>query len=61
MYGEYPNGDIIEIESHNIEFIEKEFPSIGEVKKNLGLCKLQEEITLNDSKIWDLVSIHKSL
>ena len=33
MYDEHPNGGIMEIDSHNIEFLEDEFPSIGKIKR----------------------------
>ena len=33
MYGEHPNGGMIEIESRNVDFLEDEFPRIGEIKK----------------------------
>jgi len=32
MLGEHPNGGMIEVDSHNINFLEDEFPSIGEIK-----------------------------
>jgi len=35
MYVEHPNGDMTEIESRNVNFLEDEFPSIGEIKKDL--------------------------
>jgi len=34
MYEEHPNGGIIEIESLNVDLLEDEFPSIGEIKKD---------------------------
>ena len=33
MYGEHPNGGLTEIESRNVDFLEDEFPSIGESKR----------------------------
>ena len=35
MYREHPNGGMTEIESRNVHFLEDEFPSIGEIKKDL--------------------------
>ena len=32
MYGEHPNGGMTEVDSRNVEFLEDEFPSIGEIK-----------------------------
>jgi len=40
MYGEHPNGGMIEIESCNVDFLEDEFPSIGEIKKDFKLYEL---------------------
>jgi len=37
MYGEHPTGRMIEIEFRNIDFLEDEFLSIGEIKKDLEL------------------------
>ena len=42
MYGEHSNGGMTEIESHDVNFIEDEFPSISEAKQNLQLYELQE-------------------
>jgi len=42
MYEEHPNGDMTEIESHNVDFLEDEFPSISEIKKDLELYELQQ-------------------
>lgn len=42
MYGEYPNGGIIEAKSHDMEFLDKESPSIGDMWKNIGLYELQD-------------------
>ena len=40
MYGEQTNSGMIEIESHDVNFIEDDFPSISEAKKNLQLYEL---------------------
>ena len=44
MYGEHPNGGMTEIDSHNVDFLEDEFPTIGEVKKDVELIELQQNI-----------------
>jgi hypothetical protein len=50
MYGEPPNGGMNEIESRNIDFIETNFPNIGEANKDLNLYELEEdEVTLPSS------------
>ncbi|KAK2990763.1 hypothetical protein RJ640_007433 [Escallonia rubra] len=57
MYGEHPNGGRTEIESRDVDFIESDFPSIGEASKNLDLYELEEvEATLpSTSEGGDLV------
>ena len=40
MFGEHPNGGMTKVDSHNVEFLEDEFPSGGEIKKDLKLYKL---------------------
>jgi len=32
MFGEHPNGEMVKIDSRNVDFLEDEFPSIGELK-----------------------------
>ena len=44
MYGEHPNGGMIEIDSRNVDFLKIEFPTIGEVKKDVKLFELQQNI-----------------
>jgi len=44
MYGEHPNGGLIEVDSCNVEFLEDEFSSIGEIKQDIALY----ELLLND-------------
>ncbi|KAK2970052.1 hypothetical protein RJ640_008913 [Escallonia rubra] len=47
MYGEHPNGGRTEIESRDVDFIESDFPSIGNASKILDLYELEEvEATL---------------
>jgi len=41
MYGELQNGGMKEVDSINVEFLEDKFPSIGEVKQDSQLYKLQ--------------------
>uniref|UniRef100_A0A2N9HTU8 Reverse transcriptase Ty1/copia-type domain-containing protein n=1 Tax=Fagus sylvatica TaxID=28930 RepID=A0A2N9HTU8_FAGSY len=43
MYGEHPNGGMTEIESRDIDFIETDFPSIGNANKDLDLYELEED------------------
>ena len=42
MYGEHSDGGMTEIESHDVNFIEDDFPSINEAKQDLQLYELQE-------------------
>ena len=37
MFIEYPNGGMTELASRNIDFLEDQFPEIGEVKNDLEL------------------------
>jgi len=46
MYKEHSNGGMIEIESHNVNFLEHEFPSIGEIIKDLKLYELTRPSTI---------------
>jgi hypothetical protein len=43
MHGEHPNGGMTEIESCDIDFIETDFPNIGDANKDLGLYELEED------------------
>ena len=43
-YEEHPNGDIMKIDSHNIDFPEDKFLSIGEIKEDVELYELQQVI-----------------
>ncbi|KAF8405902.1 hypothetical protein HHK36_007980 [Tetracentron sinense] len=43
MYGEHPNGGMIEVESRDIDFIKIDFPSIGDANKDLDLYELEED------------------
>jgi hypothetical protein len=43
MYGEHPNGGMTEIESRDIDFIEIDFPRIGDANRDLDLYELKED------------------
>uniref|UniRef100_A0A2N9HSX5 Reverse transcriptase Ty1/copia-type domain-containing protein n=1 Tax=Fagus sylvatica TaxID=28930 RepID=A0A2N9HSX5_FAGSY len=43
LYGEHPNGGMTEIESRDIDFIETDFPSIGNANRDLDLYELEED------------------
>jgi len=47
MLGEHPNGGMMEVDSRNIDFLEDEFPSIGEIKQDLQLYELQLDTELS--------------
>ena len=40
MYSEHPNDRMTEVDSRNVEFLEDEFPSIGEIKQAIALYEL---------------------
>jgi len=44
MYGKYPNGGMTEIDSHNVNFLEDEFSTIGGIKKDTKLYELHQDI-----------------
>ena len=56
MYGKHPNGGITEIDSCNVDFLEDEFLSIGEIKKDLELYELQQDLQPSLSEGEDLNS-----
>ena len=43
LIGEQPNGSVIELESCDVDFIESEFPNIGEVEKILTLYEMMDQ------------------
>ena len=43
MYGKHPNGGMTEIKSRDIDFIENDFPSIGNANRDLDLYELEED------------------
>jgi len=56
MYKEHPNSGMIEIEFRNVNFLEDEFPSISEIKKDLELYELQQAVQPSLGKEEDLNS-----
>ena len=42
MFGEHPDGGKTEVDSHDVDFIENDFPSIGDVNESLDLYELEE-------------------
>ncbi|WRX12315.1 Integrase [Theobroma cacao] len=42
MYGEHLDGGLTEMESRDVDFLEDDFPTIGEVKENLELYEMEE-------------------
>ena len=57
MFGEHPDGGKIEVDSHDVDFIENDFPSIGDVNESLDLFELEElsGIPLSSSEGGELV------
>ena len=43
LIGEQLDGSVTELESHDADFIESEFPNIGEVEKNLTLYEMMDQ------------------
>jgi len=56
IYEEHPNGGMTEIETCNVDFLEDEFPSICEIKKDLKLYELQQDLKSSLGKGEDLNS-----
>ena len=50
MYGEHSNGGMKEVDSRNVDFLEDEFPSLGEVKKDTQFYELQHDLTLSEGE-----------
>jgi len=44
LYGEHSNDSMAEIDSCSLDFLEDEFPTIGEIKKDVQLFELQPDI-----------------
>ena len=57
MYGEHPNGGITGIDSCNVKFFEDEFSSIGEIKKDVKLYELLQDLQLCLGEMKDLNSL----
>ena len=57
MFGERPDGGKAEVDSHNVDFIENDFPSIGDVNESLDLYELEElsSVPLSSSEGGELV------
>ena len=43
LIGEQPDGSMTELESRDVDFIESEFPNIGEVENNLTLYEMMDK------------------
>jgi len=57
MYKEHPNSGMIEINSRNVDFLEYEFTSIDEIKKDVKLYELQQDIQSSLGE-WDDLNSH---
>ena len=57
MFGEHPDGGKTEVDSHDVDFIENDFPSIRDVNESLDLYDLEElsSIPLSSSEGGELV------
>ena len=53
MYGEQPNGGTTEVGSRNVNFLEDEFPSIGEIKTDLRFYELllDDQLSIGERRI----------
>jgi len=58
MYDNHHNGGMMKVDSHNVEFLEDEFPSIGEIKNDLALFELPLDDQLSLSERED-VNTHR--
>jgi len=56
IYEKHPNGSITEIDSRNVDFLENVFLSIGEIRKDLELYELQQDLQASFGKGEDLNS-----
>jgi len=56
IYREHPNRGMTEIDFHNVDILEDKFPTIGEVKKDVELFELQQNIQHHSvrGRIWIL-------
>ena len=57
MFGEHPDGGKTEVDSRDVDFIENDFPSIGDVNESLELYELEElsGVPLSSSEGGELV------
>ena len=57
MFGEHPDGGKTEVDSRDVDFIENDFPSIGDVNESLDLYELEElsSVPLSTSEDGELV------
>ena len=57
MFGEHPDGGKTEVDLHDVNFIENDFPSIGDVNESLDLYELEElsGVPLSSSEGGELV------
>ena len=57
MFGEHPDGEKTELDSCDVDFIENDFPSIGDVNESLDLYELEElsTVPLSSSECRELV------
>ena len=58
MYGGQPNGSMTEVDSRNVDFLDDEFPSIGEIKTDLMLYDLSLDDQLSLSE-WENMNTHR--
>ena len=56
MYGEHPNGGFVD--SHNVNFLKDEFPSVGQIKQDLQLYELQLDNELSLDEGENLIAHH---
>ena len=49
MYGEHPDRGRTKIDSRDVEFIENDFPKLGDTVKNLDLYELEKDEELMTS------------
>ena len=45
MFGEHRDGGKTEVDSRDVDIIENDFPSIGDVNESLDLYELEELVT----------------
>ena len=57
MFGEHPDGGKTEVDLHDVDFIENDFPNIGDVNESLDLYELEElsSVPLSSNEGGELV------